>query len=101
MLSVKEKLKKVNKLYPYIQLCRLDKPIGIWLLFFPSLWSLIQAFQGKPPLQMIFFFFLGALVMRGAGCTYNDLIDKEYDAYVERTRSRPLVQGKISKKATL
>lgn len=87
------------KLRPYLRLARLDRPVGTWLLFLPGAWA-IAAFA--PALQMAFWllllFGLGALVMRSAGCVINDMLDREFDAQVERTRNRPLASGAISLK---
>ncbi|EDW84376.1 uncharacterized protein Dwil_GK14102 [Drosophila willistoni] len=83
---------------PYAQLMRIDRPIGTYLLFWPCAWSIgLSANAGCwPDLTMLGLFATGALIMRGAGCTINDLWDKDIDAKVERTRSRPLASGKIS-----
>jgi 4-hydroxybenzoate polyprenyltransferase len=77
----------------YIQLMRLDKPIGIWLCFLPAAWVL--AAQGAEPFYFALFL-LGSAVMRAAGCIINDLTDREFDKQVERTKSRPLAAGTIS-----
>src|SRR5579883_3153764 len=76
-------------LRPYARLMRLDRPIGIWLLLLPGWWSLALAGFGVPQLKLVALFFIGAVAMRGAGCTYNDIIDRDIDAKVARTRSRP------------
>ncbi|XP_030369499.1 4-hydroxybenzoate polyprenyltransferase, mitochondrial [Scaptodrosophila lebanonensis] len=83
---------------PYKQLMRLDRPIGTYLLFWPCGWSIaLSADAGCwPDLTMLGLFATGALIMRGAGCTINDLWDKDIDAKVERTRSRPLASGQIT-----
>ena len=84
---------------PYARLARLDRPIGTWLLFLPCLWGLLLANdQGTifPPISHIALFGLGALVMRGAGCTFNDIIDRDIDARVIRTANRPLAAGHIT-----
>ena len=86
----------------FAELARLDRPIGTWLLFFPCLWGL--ALAGKhitdyPPLSMIALFGLGSIVMRGAGCTFNDLIDQDIDKDVARTAARPLPSGRVSRNA--
>ncbi len=74
---------------------RLNRPIGIWLLLFPCLWSLALA---SPALNLryIFLFTLGAILMRGAGCTFNDIMDRDIDKYVKRTKDRPLAKGVLS-----
>jgi 4-hydroxybenzoate polyprenyltransferase len=87
-------------LQPYLRLARFDRPIGTWLLFWPCVWSLCLA-QGPTVdwRQLITFsllLFIGATVMRGAGCTYNDIVDRDIDAQVERTRGRPLPSGQVS-----
>jgi 4-hydroxybenzoate polyprenyltransferase len=85
---------------PYLRLCRLDRPIGSWLLLLPCWWSVALAADiahdlGRLPLN-IALFFIGAFVMRGAGCTWNDITDRDLDAMVERTRSRPIPAGQVS-----
>ena len=83
---------------PYARLMRLDKPIGSWLLAWPSFWSIaLAANQGSPPdLQLLALFGTGAVLLRGAGCTINDLWDRDLDSKVERTRQRPLASKEIS-----
>ena len=85
---------------PYLRLARLDRPIGTWLLLWPCWWSLaLVALAEGPRLPdpvLIALFGIGAVVMRGAGCTYNDLVDREFDAMVARTRSRPIPSGQVS-----
>jgi 4-hydroxybenzoate polyprenyltransferase len=85
---------------PYLRLARLDRPIGSWLLLMPCWWSLALAAGiahelGRLPLN-IALFLIGAFVMRGAGCTWNDITDRDLDAMVERTRSRPIPAGQVS-----
>jgi 4-hydroxybenzoate polyprenyltransferase len=85
---------------PYLRLSRLDRPIGSWLLLLPCWWSAALAAGvareiGQLPL-IITLFFVGAFVMRGAGCTWNDITDRDLDALVERTRSRPIPAGQVS-----
>jgi 4-hydroxybenzoate polyprenyltransferase len=85
---------------PYLRLSRLDRPIGSWLLLMPCWWSAalaagISGDIGRLPL-VIALFFAGAFVMRGAGCTWNDITDRDLDALVERTRSRPIPAGQVS-----
>jgi 4-hydroxybenzoate polyprenyltransferase len=81
---------------PYAQLMRLDRPIGAWLLFWPCAWSVALAggLSGNP--WLILWFAIGAIVMRSAGCIYNDIVDRELDAKVFRTASRPLASGRVS-----
>ncbi|WP_291686212.1 4-hydroxybenzoate octaprenyltransferase [Bradyrhizobium sp.] len=85
---------------PYLRLSRLDRPIGSWLLLIPCWWSAALAAGvanniGRLPLVMALFF-VGAFAMRGAGCTWNDITDRDLDARVERTRSRPIPAGQVS-----
>jgi 4-hydroxybenzoate polyprenyltransferase len=85
---------------PYLRLSRLDRPIGSWLLLMPCWWSAALAAGiigniGQLPL-VVALFFVGAFVMRGAGCTWNDITDRDLDALVERTRSRPIPAGQVS-----
>ena len=80
---------------PYLRLIRIDRPIGTWLLLFPCWWSVALASEGWPDLRLLLVFAAGAFVMRSAGCTFNDLIDRKIDAQVERTRARPLASGAI------
>ena len=86
-------------LRPYLRLVRIDRPIGTWLLLLPCWWSLSMAASAgfRPPdLYLIGLFALGALVMRGAGCTVNDIVDRNIDAKVARTAGRPIASGEIS-----
>src|SRR4051812_10178361 len=88
---------------PYLRLARLHAPIGTWLLLFPGWWSLtLAAAPGQlPDGRMLVLFAIGALVMRGAGCTVNDIVDRDIDAKVERTANRPLASGQLSPKQVL
>ncbi|MFM9940388.1 MAG: 4-hydroxybenzoate octaprenyltransferase [Hyphomicrobiaceae bacterium] len=85
---------------PFLRLARFDRPIGSWLLLFPCWWSLALAelASGKayPDPWLALLFLIGAFAMRGAGCTWNDIVDRDYDAGVERTRSRPIPSGQVS-----
>src|SRR5665213_102014 len=84
---------------PYLRLARLDRPIGSWLLLMPCWWPLGMAgmTQGQlPRLWHIVLFFIGAFVMRGAGCTWNDLVDRDLDGLVESTRSRPIPSKQVT-----
>ena len=84
---------------PYIRLARLDRPIGSWLLLFPCWWSIALATPDPltPGFWGLFVLFgIGAVVMRGAGCTYNDICDRDFDAQVARTRDRPLPSGEVT-----
>lgn len=88
----------LEKLKLYAQLTRLDKPIGILLLLWPTLWGLWMAARGIPPLKVLVVFILGTVLMRSAGCAINDYADRDFDKHVERTVNRPLTSGKISGK---
>ena len=85
---------------PYLRLARLDRPIGSWLLLLPCWWSsalaAVAAHQVAPRVAHLVLFFIGAFAMRGAGCTWNDIVDRDLDASVERTRSRPIPSGQVS-----
>src|SRR5690349_20363423 len=85
---------------PYLRLARFDRPIGAWLLLLPCWWSAglaaIAARAPAPKLAHVALFFVGAFVMRGAGCTWNDIVDRDLDGRVERTRSRPIPSGQVS-----
>jgi 4-hydroxybenzoate polyprenyltransferase len=82
----------------YALLARFDRPIGWWLLFWPCAWGVLLA-GGEGRWGLIAWLLLGAIAMRGAGCVYNDLIDADLDARVERTASRPVASGRVSKQA--
>jgi len=89
-------------LRPYLKLARLDRPTGIWLLLLPCWWAIALASPtAATGIGMTALFTIGAIVMRGAGCTVNDIIDRKVDAQVERTRSRPLASGQIGLLAAL
>ena len=90
--------KIIQKLDVYERLMRLDKPIGILLLLWPTLWALLIAGQGKPDWIVVLIFVTGTVLMRSAGCVMNDIADSEYDGLVERTQNRPLVNNEVSKK---
>jgi len=81
---------------PYLRLARLDRPIGTWLLLFPCWWGAAMASQGWPSLWLLILFGLGAVLMRGAGCTYNDIVDRDFDGRVARTADRPIPSGAVS-----
>jgi len=85
-----------GKLAALTRVMRFDKPIGTYLLLAPALWGLIIASSGLPSLFLLVTFIFGAFVMRSAGCTTNDLTDRNLDGFVERTRDRPLVTGEVS-----
>jgi 4-hydroxybenzoate polyprenyltransferase len=84
-----------QRLDAYEKLVRLDRPIGILLLLWPTLWGLWIAWRGMPNLLVLWLFILGTVVMRSAGCAINDYADRDFDAHVERTRLRPLASGTI------
>jgi 4-hydroxybenzoate polyprenyltransferase len=86
---------------PYARLARLDRPIGTWLLLFPGWWGIALAGPHWPDPTLFALFALGAVVMRGAGCTLNDIADREYDGRVARTRLRPLPSGRVSVRRAL
>ena len=84
-----------------MQLTRLDKPIGILLLLWPTLWGLWWAAGGRPSFKLILVFVLGTILMRSAGCVVNDYADRDFDRHVERTANRPLTSGKVSAREAL
>ncbi len=83
---------------PFASLARFDRPIGWWLLYWPCVWGLFLA-DGAAQWPLILWFLLGAIAMRGAGCVYNDIVDRDLDRKVARTRLRPLASGVVSVKA--
>src|SRR3982751_582811 len=83
------------RLRPFGSLMRLDRPIGTWLLYWPCAWSVALAGVGGR-WDLFLWFALGAFVMRSAGCVYNDIIDRDLDKRVERTRLRPLASGRVT-----
>lgn len=84
-----------QQFYQYSLLTRLNKPIGIYLLLWPTLWGLWLAADGFPRLSVLIVFILGTILMRSAGCAINDYADRHFDARVQRTKDRPLAQGKV------
>lgn len=84
---------------PFVALARLDRPIGWWLLFWPGAWAVALAGEAVARWDLILWLLLGAIAMRGAGCVYNDIIDRDLDARVARTARRPLAAGTVSVKA--
>ncbi len=86
----------VTQLTNYARLMRLDKPIGAWLLLWPTLWALWLAGEGHPDGGIFIVFILGVIIMRSAGCVLNDFADRKIDPYVERTRSRPIASGAVA-----
>ena len=89
------------KIKDYIQLTRVDKPIGTLLLLWPTLWALWIAAEGLPKLDVLLVFTLGVILMRSAGCVINDFADRRVDAHVKRTENRPIAAGRISSRAAL
>jgi len=85
----------------FIRLMRLDRPIGTWLLMWPTLWALWFAAEGTPDLKVLVIFVLGVIFMRAAGCVINDYADRNFDGHVERTTQRPLATGEVSSKEAL
>lgn len=92
------KFKKLNKekIMVYGELMRLHRPIGIYLVLWPTLWALWLAAKGVPDIDVLIIFILGAVTMRSAGCVINDFADRNVDGHVERTKSRPIVSGQVS-----
>ncbi|MFA6202916.1 MAG: 4-hydroxybenzoate octaprenyltransferase [Gallionella sp.] len=94
-------MKLTERLSLYIQLTRLDRPIGILLLLWPTLWGIWIAGNGTPAWPIVLIFTLGTVLMRSAGCAINDYADRHIDLHVERTRHRPITSGRISHKEAL
>lgn len=90
-----------QRLTRYWRLMRLDKPIGIQLLLWPTLWAVWVSADGRPEWMVVLIFTIGTLLMRSAGCVMNDMADAKFDAQVERTRERPLATGAVSRKEAL
>ncbi len=84
---------------PFASLARFDRPIGWWLLFWPGAWGVALAGGAIERWDLLLWLLLGAIAMRGAGCVYNDIVDRDLDAQVERTRHRPLASGVVSLRA--
>ncbi len=95
----------MQQLKIFIELTRLNKPIGFMLLFWPCSWGLAYAYTEKQSLSLFFYylflFFIGSVLMRSAGCIFNDIVDKDFDKKVSRTKSRPIAAGKISVRHSL
>ena len=85
----------------WIALLRIDRPVGYWLLLWPTLWGLLAASGGHPDFRHFIIFVFGVLLMRSAGCVINDFADREFDPHVERTRDRPVAAGRIAPGAAL
>ena len=90
-----------QRLTEYEKLMRLDKPIGILLLAWPTLWGLWLSSLGKPDFMVLWIFVIGIVLMRSAGCVVNDYADHNFDLHVERTKNRPLAAGRVSEKEAL
>ncbi|WP_114416984.1 4-hydroxybenzoate octaprenyltransferase [Marinospirillum perlucidum] len=90
-----------QRLPAFIRLMRLNRPIGTWLLMWPTLWALWFAAGGLPDLEVLLIFVLGVILMRAAGCVINDFADRNFDGHVERTVNRPLATGEISAREAL
>ncbi len=90
-----------SKLMVFVRLMRLDKPIGIYLVLWPTWWSLWLAAKGMPSPKMLVIFTLGAILMRSAGCVINDYADRHIDGRVRRTAQRPLVMGQVTSRGAL
>ncbi|MER2493820.1 4-hydroxybenzoate octaprenyltransferase [Catenovulum sediminis] len=91
----------MKKIKAYIQITRLDKPIGIYLLLWPTLWAVWIAANGQPDWHIVLIFSLGVVLMRSAGCVINDFADRKVDGFVERTKNRPLATGVVTSKQAL
>ena len=95
----------LNRVHPrtwdFVQLMRLEKPIGIYLLLWPTLWALWVASKGVPDLKWLLIFVLGTLFMRAAGCVINDYADRNFDGHVARTKARPLADGRVTPREAL
>jgi len=96
IISPKLKQNIVSQLRNYGKLMRVDKPIGLWLLGWPTLWALWLVGEGHPDQGLFVVFVFGVFVMRSAGCVLNDYVDRKIDPYVERTRSRPIASGAVT-----
>jgi 4-hydroxybenzoate polyprenyltransferase len=96
ILSPKLKKNIVAQLRNYGKLMRIDKPIGLWLLLWPTLWALWLAGEGHPDQGLFVVFVVGVFIMRSAGCVLNDYVDRKIDPYVERTRTRPIASGAVA-----
>lgn len=90
-----------EKIRALLDLIRFTRPVGTYLVLFPTLWSLFLAGNGRPPLHLIIIFSLGSFIMRSAGCAINDLADRNFDDKVERTKDRPLASGRLNIKEAL
>jgi 4-hydroxybenzoate polyprenyltransferase len=89
-------LQRLPRLPDFLKLARFDRPIGTWLLLWPTLWAVYIAGDGRPPLGIVVIFSLGVVLMRAAGCVINDIADRNFDGHVSRTKERPLASGRIT-----
>ena len=89
---------KIQNIPYYLQLMRVEKPIGSYLLMWPTLWGIWIASEGFPSAKILIIFMLGVFIMRSAGCVINDIADRDIDKFVERTKDRPLTSGKVTTK---
>lgn len=94
-------VQRFPRLPDFIALARLNRPIGVWLLLWPTLWAVFLAGSGRPPLHIVVVFALGVLFMRSAGCVINDYADRDFDGHVWRTQARPLATGRIRPREAL
>lgn len=92
---------KIQNIPYYLQLMRIEKPIGSYLLMWPTLWGIWIASEGMPSAKILIIFMLGVFIMRSAGCVINDIADRDIDKFVERTKDRPLTSGKVTTKEAL
>lgn len=90
-----------TRLVEYARLMRLDRPVGIWLLLWPTMWGLFAAADGQVPPRLLAIFVLGTVLMRSAGCVINDWADRDFDPHVARTRDRPLAAGRVAPREAL
>ncbi|MDQ6969609.1 MAG: 4-hydroxybenzoate octaprenyltransferase [Mariprofundus sp.] len=95
------KFRPVGSGSDWYRLLRIDRPVGYWLLMWPMLWGLFAASGGHPSIKNIVIFVAGVVLMRSAGCVINDFADRDFDAHVERTKTRPIAAGKIAPGAAL
>ncbi len=96
-----ESLQLRSRLGDYFKLMRLDKPIGILLLLWPTLWGVWLSAEGRPEWSVVLVFILGTILMRSAGCVINDFADRDFDRHVERTAERPLTAGRVTSQEAL
>jgi 4-hydroxybenzoate polyprenyltransferase len=95
-LTTNELPRLLGTIHEYVRLTRLDRPIGIWLLLWPTLWGLWIAGRGRPNARLFIIFVVGTVLMRSAGCAVNDFADRRFDPHVARTKERPLAAGRIT-----